>query len=131
MASPDGHVLRHGPWVQRICIKASQGMTGKQLNTIDRCLDGDEADLRLSLEQDGRPFYDGRVRQIYKVGLFLAKHVEQALGAMHAIMHAYAGQRGAILEHVQFHLLVNLALFLQGRQEWHHIADDIMYQQIA
>ena len=94
MASPDGHVLCHGTKVQRICIKADQGTTGKRLGTIVRRPNGGEADLRMSLDHDGRSSYDGRVHRLHKVSLFLAERGEQALGAVHALTHAYAWQGG-------------------------------------
>ena len=97
MACANGHVLGHAPGVKTVGVKANQGAAGEGLGSVIRLLDGGVSNFHMSLEPDGKPSYDGHVQQLLEVCLIRAECVEQALYVTHAITHAYARQRWAVL----------------------------------
>ena len=81
------------PGVEDVGVEADQGTAGEGLGSVVRLSDGDVSNFHVSLEHDGRPSYDGLVKQLCKFSLIRVECVEQALRVMHAIKHAYARQR--------------------------------------
>ena len=110
-------------------LPVSYQITGKPLGTIIG--PPNRGSISMPLEHNGGPTHDHRAHELGQVSMSQPKCVNQALQMSHAIMQTYAGQGWPLLQHVQFACLLDLALSLQGHQEWHNVAVVVVHEQIA